>query len=203
MTKIEKKMRKRERDAINAVNKSADDLRDLYDDALKVLFDLALVLVGIVLGMYLSATRTQAATVSIPPRCEYVGPITEAAPEEPPVGINEMPVATMPDAQMVERVGEEHWESLGKWKLSFYCPCRQCSSGWGHQTSSGATCVEGVTVACAILPAGTRVKIDGYGERIVQDTGAGVRGQHLDVFMESHSECLRHGIRYREVWIKK
>jgi len=202
MTKIEKEMKKRERDAIRAVNKSADDFRDIYEDAMKVLFDLVLVLVGIVLGMYLSAARTQAATVSIPPRCEYVGPITEQGPEEPPVGVNEVAIATMPDAQMVEPVGER-WESLGKWKLSFYCPCRQCSSGWGHQTSSGATCVEGVTVACAILPAGTRVKIDGYGERIVQDTGAGVRGQHLDVFMESHSECLRHGLKYREVWIKR
>lgn len=203
MTKIEKEMRKREADAIRAVNKSADDYQDVYEGAMRVLFNLVLLITGIVIGFYISESRVQAATAQIPPRCEYVGPITEAAPEEPLVGINEMPVATMPDAQMVERVGEEHWESLGKWKLSFYCPCRQCSSGWGHQTSSGATCVEGVTVACAILPAGTRVKIDGYGERIVQDTGAGVRGQHLDVFMESHSECLRHGIRYREVWIKR
>lgn len=202
MTRIEKEVRKRERDAINAVNKSADDLKDIYNDALTVLWDVVLVLVGIVLGLYLSAARTQAATVSIPPRCEYVGPITEQGPEEPPVGVNKVVIATMPDAEMVEPVGER-WESLGKWKLSFYCPCRQCSSGWGHQTSSGATCVEGVTVACAILPAGTRVKIDGYGERIVQDTGAGVRGQHLDVFMESHSECLRHGLKYREVWIKR
>ena len=203
MTKLERKLKERERRAINAVNKSADDIKDIYDDALKALFYLVLVLVGIVLGMYISAARTQAATtVSIPPRCEYVGPITDQVPEELPVAINEMPVATMPDAVMVEQVGER-WESLGKWKLSFYCPCRQCSSGWGHQTSSGATCVEGVTVACAILPAGTRVKIDGYGERIVQDTGAGVRGQHLDVFMESHSECLRHGLKYREVWIKR
>ena len=203
MTKIEKEVRKRERDAINAVNKTSDDLKDIYNDALTVLWDVVLVLVGIVLGMYLSAMRAQAAeTVSIPPRAVYVGPITEAAPEALPEAVNEVPVATMPDAMMVEPVGER-WESLGKWKLSFYCPCRQCSSGWGHQTSSGATCVEGVTVACAILPAGTRVKIDGYGERIVQDTGAGVRGQHLDVFMESHSECLRHGLKYREVWIKR
>ena len=98
---------------------------------------------------------------------------------------------------------EEEWVSLGKWKLSFYCPCRRCSGKWGYRTSSGATCQEGVTVACAILPAGTEVMIEGYGHRIVQDTGAGVRGQHLDVFMESHSECLRHGIKYREVWVKK
>ena len=197
-------MKKRERDAIRAVNKSADDYQDVYDGAMRVLFNLVLLITGIVIGFYISASRVQAAeTVSIPPRAEYVGPITEAAPEALPEAVNEVPVATMPDAQMVERVGEEHWESLGKWKLSFYCSCRRCSGNWGHRTSSGATCQEGVTVACAILPAGTRVKIDGYGERIVQDTGAGVRGQHLDVFMESHSECLRHGLKYREVWIKK
>ena len=199
-------MRKREADAIRAENKSADDYQDVYEGAMRVLWNMALLITGIVIGFYISESRVQAATAQIPPRCEYVGPITEQGPEEPPVGINEViAIATMPDAQMVERVGEPHerWESLGKWKLSFYCPCRRCSGSWGRRTSSGATCQEGVTVACAILPAGTRVKIDGYGERIVQDTGAGVRGQHLDVFMESHSECLRHGIKYREVWIKK
>ena len=38
MTKIEREMKKRERDAIRAVNKSADDMRDLYDDAMKQRF---------------------------------------------------------------------------------------------------------------------------------------------------------------------
>lgn len=98
---------------------------------------------------------------------------------------------------------QENWESLGKWKLTFYCPCKRCSGKWGRRTSSGATCEEGITVACATLPAGTVIKIDGYGERVVQDTGAGVRGRHLDVFMESHSECLKNGIQHREVWIKQ
>lgn len=205
MTRIEREMNKRERDAIRAVNKSADDYQDVYEGAMRVLFNLVLLITGIVIGFYISASRVQAATASIPPRAEYVGPITEQGPEEPPVGVNEVAIATMPEAEQVERVGEEpeRWESLGVWKLSFYCACRRCSGSWGHRTSSGATCQEGVTVACAILPAGTRVKIDGYGERIVQDTGAGVRGQHLDVFMENHSECLRHGIKYREVWIKR
>ena len=206
MTKLERKLRQRERRAIDAINKSMTDHDDIYQSTLRVLFDLTLVLVGIIIGFYLSASRAQAAeTVSIPPRAEYVGVIPAEAPEgaEPPTAVNVGAIATMPDAVEVERVGEEHWESLGTWKLSFYCPCRRCSGKWGRRTSSGATCEEGVTVACAILPAGTRVKIEGYGERIVQDTGTGVRGQHLDVFMESHSECLRHGIKYREVWIKR
>ena len=202
MTKLEKELRRREERRINSINKAESDLAE---DALKVLWDLVLVLIGIVLGVYLSESRVQAATsVSIPPRCEYVGviPETPQTGAEPPIAVNETQVATMPDAEMVEAIGER-WERLGKWKLSFYCPCHTCSGNWGHRTSSGATCVEGVTAACAILPPGTVVKIDGYGERVIQDTGSGVRGQHLDIFMESHRQCLNHGIRYREVWIKK
>ena len=192
-------MKKRERDAINAVNKSADDLKDIYDDALKVLFDLALVLVGIVLGMYLSATRTQAATVSIPPRCEYVGPITEAAPEEPPVGINEMPVATMPDAQMVEPVGT-HWEYLGRWKTTGYCPCRRCNGQNAGRTASGAPMIPGRTVAVGWLPFGTPIRI-GDKEYVVEDRG--VIGNHADVLYPDHQTASNHGVQYMEVWVKR
>lgn len=202
MTKLEKELRRREERRINSLNKVENDLAE---DALRVLWNVVLVLIGVVIGLMLSESRSQAAeTVSIAPRCEYVGAIPKTAPEaaQPPTGVNETLVATMPDAVMVESVGER-WESLGKWRLTFYCPCHTCSGKWGRRTSSGATCQEGVTVACAILPPGTVIKIDGYGERIVQDTGAGVSGKHLDVFMESHSECLRHGIQYREVWVKK
>ncbi len=202
MTKLERELKRREERRINSLNKVETDLAE---DALKVLWDLVLVLIGIVLGVYLSESRVQAATsVSIPPRCEYVGvmPTEPQKGAEPPTAVNETQVATMPDAEMVEAIGTR-WERLGRWKLSFYCPCHTCSGNWGHRTSSGATCVEGVTAACAILPPGTVVKIDGYGERVIQDTGSGVRGQHLDIFMESHRQCLNHGIRYREVWIKK
>lgn len=196
-------MKKRERDAINAVNKSADDLRDLYEDALKVLFDLVLVLVGIVLGMYLSAARTQAATVSIPPRCEYVGPITEAALEEPPVGINEMPVATMPDAQMVERVGEEpeRWESLGTWLLTAYCPLDCCNGrGRAWHTASGAPMVIGDTVAVGGLPFGTKLRIR---DHIYTVTDRGVRGHHVDILHESHRAANKFGMQHAEVFIKR
>ena len=192
-------MKKRERDAINAVNKSADDLKDIYDDALKVLFDLVLVLVGIVLGMYLSATRIQAATVSIPPRCEYVGPITEEAPEEPPVGINEMPVAIMPDAEMVEPVGT-HWEYLGRWKTTGYCPCRRCNGRNAGRTASGAPMIPGRTVAVGWLPFGTPIRI-GDKEYVVEDRG--VRGNHADVLYPNHQAASNHGVQYMEVWIKR
>lgn len=204
MTKLERKLKERERRAIEAVNKSADDMRDLYDDALKVLFDLALVLVGIVIGMYLSAARAQAATtVSIPPRCEYVGPITGPVQEELPVGINETPVATMPDAVMVERVGEEpeRWESLGVWKLTAYCPLECCNGrGRAWKTASGIPMVIGETVATARLPFGTKLKVRG---KIYTVTDRGTPWGTLDMLHESDAACYRFGVQWAEVWIKR
>ena len=200
MTKIEKEMKKRERDAIRAVNKSADDFRDIYEDAMKVLFDLALVLVGIVLGMYLSAARTQAAeTVSIPPRAVYVGPITEAAPEALPEAVNEVAIATMPDAEMVEPVGTR-WERLGRWKTTGYCPCRRCNGRNAGRTASGAPMIPGRTVAVGGLPFGTVLKINGT-EYVVEDRGTPYG--HIDILYGDHRTASNHGVQYMEVMIKR
>lgn len=199
MTKIEKEVRKRERDAINAVNKTSDDLKDIYNDALTVLWDVVLVLVGIVLGMYLSAMRAQAAeTVSIPPRAEYVGPITEAAPEALPEAVNEA-VATMPDAIMVEPVGT-HWERLGRWKTTGYCPCRRCNGRNAGRTASGAPMIPGRTIAVGGLPFGTVLRIGGK-EYVVEDRGTPYG--HIDVLYGDHRTASNHGVQYREVWIKR
>jgi len=92
-------------------------------------------------------------------------------------------------------------EPAGQFKLTWYCPCRRCSGKWGHQTSSGATCEEGVTVAASYFKPGTRIYIEGIGERIVQDTG--VTGRHIDIFMEDHGECLDNGVKYRQVYVIK
>lgn len=203
MTKIEREMKKRERDAIRAVNKSADDYQDVYEGAMRVLFNLVLLITGIVIGFYISESRVQAATAPIPPRCEYVGPITEAAPEEPLVGINEMPVATMPDAQMVERVGEEpeRWESLGTWLLTAYCPLDCCNGrGRAWHTASGAPMVIGDTVAVGGLPFGTKLRIR---DHIYTVTDRGVRGHHVDILYESHRAANKFGMQHAEVFIKR
>jgi len=202
LTKIEKEVRKRERDAINAVNKTSDDLKDIYDDVMKVLFDLALVIVGMVLGFYLAESRAQAAeTVSIPPRAEYVGAIPKEAPtaSEPPKTINEMPVATMPDAVMVEPVGT-HWEYLGRWKTTGFCPCRRCNGRNAGRTASGAPMIPGRTIAVGGLPFGTVLRI-GDREYVVEDRG--VRGNHADVLYPNHQTASNHGVQYMEVWIKR
>lgn len=93
-------------------------------------------------------------------------------------------------------------ESLGTFTLTFYCPCKKCSGKWGRKTASGAICEEGRTVAVdpKVIPLGSHIIINGH-EYIAEDTG--VYGNRIDIFMESHSECLRNGVQKAEVFVVK
>lgn len=92
--------------------------------------------------------------------------------------------------------------SIGKFKLTAYCPCYQCSGGWGRMTSSGKTARAHHTVAVdpRVIPEGTKLKINGE-NYVAEDVGGGVKGNHIDIFYESHRDALQFGVRYAEVFI--
>lgn len=124
-------------------------------------------------------------------------------PDFPPVDGEPPAAIEIRIASQAETVPEERWESMGEFTLTFYCPCYKCSEGWGHQTASGATAVEGITVAAdPSIPFGTHVLINGE-EYIVQDRGGSIKGNKIDIFKESHSECLKNGIQKAEVFVKR
>lgn len=119
------------------------------------------------------------------------------------------PVITEPTEEIVntENVEQEYnkdeWISLGVFKITFYCACEKCNGKWfGYPTASGTDYVEGRTIAVdkSVIKLGTKVKIKGWGEYIAEDTG--VEGNHIDIFLNSHSQCYEYGEQYREVWIK-
>ena len=203
MTKLEKELRRREERRINSINKAESDLAE---DALRVLWNVVLIMVGVVIGLLLSASRSQAAeTVSIPPRAEYVGaiPTEPQRAAEPPTGVNETHIATMPDAVMVETVGER-WESLGVFRCTAFCGCRKCNGKWyGMPSASGAPLQAGVSVAVdkRVIPFFTTMKIDGVGVRVAHDTGRNIKGNSIDVYIPNHAIASAFGIQYHEVWI--
>ena len=92
--------------------------------------------------------------------------------------------------------------SLGVFKLTAYCPCYECSKGWGRMTSSGRLAQENHTIATdpSVIPEGTRVVINGT-VYVAEDTGGGVVGKHIDIFMESHSATLSFGVQHAEVFL--
>lgn len=82
---------------------------------------------------------------------------------------------------------------LGQFNLTAYCPCSKCCGWNGCITSSGTYPVEGRTVACNVLPAGTKIIID---EKVytVEDTG-NLGKNTIDIYMESHDDALEFGIK--------
>ena len=130
--------------------------------------------------------------------------VTAEGPVDPVEGIYEaeaVPYEVQETMAVTAAKAAGAMESVGRFKLTFYCSCRRCSGKWGHQTSSGAYCTEGRTVATDYFKAGTRIYIDGIGERVVEDTG--VHGRHIDIFLEDHDQCNENGIKYAEVYVLK
>lgn len=93
---------------------------------------------------------------------------------------------------------------LGTFTITHYC-CEQyphiCGNGDGL-TASGAKVRTGTTIAVdrKKIPLGTKVYIQGYGLRIAQDVGGGVKGNQIDVAVKTHAEAMRLGKVKKEVW---
>lgn len=61
-------------------------------------------------------------------------------------------------------------------------------------TASGLKVKEGVTLACPPqFPFGTKIKIEGMGTRICEDRGGAIKGNHVDIYMETKKEAFSFG----------
>lgn len=119
--------------------------------------------------------------------------ITEAPP------INDVSVAL----DEVDAVGNR-LTYLSECILTYYCPCKRCNGSWGAIDSKGNPLEWGtVAVDPRKIPLGTKLVIDGYDQIFTaRDTGSGVNGWHIDVFVPVlHSEALKMGQgERRKVW---
>lgn len=130
---------------------------------------------------------------------------SQVQPEEGPPQprqITEAPTpTTAPEPEMV---------SLGEFKITHYCPCSLCCGKWADGiTATGTTAEEGRTIAVdpEVIPYGSEVVIryaDGSeGNYIAEDCGGAIKGNRIDVYMDSHEAALIKGVKYAEVLIKK
>ena len=93
------------------------------------------------------------------------------------------------------------------WKITSYCSCVKCCGKSDGITASGKPVKYGYVV-CNWLKFGTKVNIKGLGVFVVADRGAkslfGSKNnhiKHLDVYMPTHSQALKFGVRYTTVEI--
>ena len=50
-----------------------------------------------------------------------------------------------------------------------------------------------IAVDPSIIPLGTRVWVEGYGEAVAGDIGSSIKGNRIDVFMENEQDALNWG----------
>ena len=110
--------------------------------------------------------------------------------------------------------------SLGEFTVTAYCPCKKCCGYWatvrpvdenGEQivyTASGTVAAQGRTIAVdpEVIPYGDKIWFNGpWGVQafVAEDCGNGVKGNHIDIYFESHEEARVWAKQTREVWVYK
>jgi 3D (Asp-Asp-Asp) domain-containing protein len=74
-----------------------------------------------------------------------------------------------------------------------------------NRTATGTFPLSGRTVAVdpRVIPLGTKIHIEGVGERIAEDTGGRVKGKTLDLFLPSVQACRQFGVQHQEVHLMR
>ena len=120
-------------------------------------------------------------------------------------------------AAVLEEVPEKPvLQDLGEYKITHYCSCPVCCGEWGENrpvdsagneivvTATGEMAVPGTTIAVDpdVIPLGSTVIIDGQ-EYIAQDVGGAIKGNRIDVYVNSHEEALEKGVVFTNVFKEK
>lgn len=93
------------------------------------------------------------------------------------------------------------YRSLGEFVITHYCACEKCTIDGDGITATGTKAAAGRTIAVdpEVIAYGTTVIIDGK-TYIAEDCGGAIKGNRIDIFMESHQEALEAGVKVAEVY---
>lgn len=97
------------------------------------------------------------------------------------------------------------WKSLGIYTVTHYC-CEKyphiCNAGPPYKTATGTTPhVGGCAVDPKKIPLGSYVKINGTVYH-AEDTGGAIKGNRIDIVVETHKEALEKGKYEAELFLK-
>ncbi|HHV16459.1 MAG TPA: hypothetical protein GXX58_07785 [Gelria sp.] len=78
-----------------------------------------------------------------------------------------------------------------------YCPCAKCNYPYGGQPSYlGYPLKKGiVAVDPRVIPMGSRLYVEGYGNAIAADQGNAIKGNRIDLCFSTHQQALNWGIK--------
>ena len=88
-------------------------------------------------------------------------------------------------------------------KITAYCPCSKCCGKQTGITASGTRATAGRTIAASSQYSfGTKLLINGN-VYTVEDRGGAIKGNKIDIYMNTHSEALAWGVKYLPVQVVK
>ena len=95
-------------------------------------------------------------------------------------------------------------ENLGRFRITYYCNCDECSEGYGRLTSTGNICRSDYTIAVDpdVIPYGSTVYINGN-EYYADDCGDGINGNEIDIYVGHHELTTKNGVDYYDVYVKR
>ena len=98
---------------------------------------------------------------------------------------------------------ESSSSSVKVYKVTAYCSCSKCCGSHANgYTSSGTKATAGRTVAApSNLAYGTKLNINGK-TYVVEDRGGAIKGNRIDIYVNSHSEALAWGVKYLPVEVE-
>jgi len=110
--------------------------------------------------------------------------------------------------QRVETVHKPKEIYAGEFEITYYTAGHESTGknpgdpAYGI-TKSGTTVQEGQTIAAdwLVLPEGTRVYIEGVGERVVEDVGSAINNNAIDVYVEDVEVALGLGRHMAKVYV--
>lgn len=99
---------------------------------------------------------------------------------------------------------EMYGESLGTFKITYYCSCELCCDVETGITATGTPVVEGQTIAVdpTVIPYGTQVIINGH-VFTAEDCGGAIKGNKIDIYVSDHEKALALGVGSAEVHLVK
>jgi 3D (Asp-Asp-Asp) domain-containing protein len=84
-----------------------------------------------------------------------------------------------------------------------YCGCYECNKPYyGQPSYIGLPLKRGiVAVDPKVIPMGTRIYVEGYGEAIAADQGNAIKGNRIDLYFDTHQQGLNYGMKTVKVTI--
>lgn len=109
------------------------------------------------------------------------------------------PKANVKKASITEK---QAYKTITVKATAYTASCKSCSgiTATGLNLKKNPN-VKAISVDPKVIPLGTKVYVEGYGEAIAADTGGAIRGKKIDVFMPSKSKALGWGVKTVKVKI--